>query len=184
MVSFNCFKLLRGVRSICLPVTTIVGMTLMLTYVFILYRPGRGPGLAQKMGWQSWEVINGTSLPTKLPTHHGVDWWNVTVPNDTVDYSSLPLDVWMPLLPHNTGCMFACASLCNLWLTLGTYLVSEITLTRCLVNPYFGDVCTPDSTIEQDAIKGKWVRVPRNLNWEGNYGSGWLVSIGPFASLC
>jgi len=116
MVSLNCFKLLRGVRSICLPVTTIIGMTLMLTYVFILYRPGRGPGLAQKMGWQSWEVIdassnmNGTSPATKPPTHHGVDWWNVTVPNDSVDYSSLPLDVWMPLLPHDTGCMFAFAS--------------------------------------------------------------------------
>ena len=56
--------------------------------------------------------------------------------------------------------------------------MSEIALTRCVVNPYFGgDLCAPDSTIEQDAIKGKWVRVPRNLNWEGNYGSGWLVSI-------
>jgi hypothetical protein len=55
--------------------------------------------------------------------------------------------------------------------------VSEITVTHCVVNPHFGgDFCAPDSTIEQDAIKGKWVRVPRNLNLEGNYASGWLVS--------
>jgi len=113
MVSFNCYKFLRGVRSVCLPVTTIIGMTLMLTHVFILYRPGRGPGLAQKMGWQSWEVIevpSNTTTPAKTPTHHGVEWWNVTVPDDKVDYSNLPLDAWMPLLPHDTGCVFACPS--------------------------------------------------------------------------
>ena len=46
-----------------------------------------------------------------------------------------------------------------------------------MINPYYGeDYCAPDSTIEEDAIRGKWVRVPRNLNREGNYVSGWLVS--------
>lgn len=49
-----------------------------------------------------------------------------------------------------------------------------------MINPsYSGDYCAPDSTIEKDAIKGKWVRVPRNLNLEGNYISGWLVSATP-----
>lgn len=46
-----------------------------------------------------------------------------------------------------------------------------------MINPSYGeDYCAPDSTIEEDAIRGKWVRVPRNLNREGNYISGWLVS--------
>jgi len=27
-----------------------------------------------------------------------------------------------------------------------------------------GDLCDPQSTVEQDAIKGKWVRVERDLN--------------------
>jgi len=47
-----------------------------------------------------------------------------------------------------------------------------------MINPSYGsDYCAPDSTNEEDAIKGKWVRVPRNLNREGGYISGWLVSI-------
>lgn len=33
----------------------------------------------------------------------GVDWWNVTAPPETIDSSSLPLDVWAPLMPHDTG---------------------------------------------------------------------------------
>lgn len=39
------------------------------------------------------------------------------------------------------------------------------------------DFCAPDSTGEQDAIKGPWVRVARNLNLEGSLFSGWLVCI-------
>jgi len=54
--------------------------------------------------------------------------------------------------------------------------VSEISVRRCVINPDMGgDFCYPDSTSEEDAIKGKWVRVPRNLNLEGGYMSGWLV---------
>lgn len=115
MVSHNFYRLLRGVRSICLPITTVIGLTLILTHVFILYRPGRGPGLAQKMGWQSWEVISipsnttkthSTAPATQPPHDHGVDWWNVTKPDDKPDLSSLPLDSWSPLLPHDTGRTF------------------------------------------------------------------------------
>jgi hypothetical protein len=61
---------------------------------------------------------------------------------------------------------------------LSFYQVSEITVTRCMVNPsYSGDYCSPESTNEEDSIKGKWVRVPRNLNREGSYVAGWLVSL-------
>jgi hypothetical protein len=38
-----------------------------------------------------------------------------------------------------------------------------------------GDICAPHSTTEQDAIRGKWVRVDRDLNLEGGYISPWLV---------
>lgn len=58
------------------------------------------------------------------------------------------------------------------------YTVSEITVTHCLAPPHiFGDLCAPHSTVEQDAIKGKWVRVPRNLNLEMGYASGYLVCV-------
>lgn len=45
------------------------------------------------------------------------------------------------------------------------HVVSEIAITRCMMSPNLvGNLCDPDSTIEQDAIKGKWVRVERDLN--------------------
>ncbi|KAF8956921.1 Metallo-dependent phosphatase-like protein [Flammula alnicola] len=169
MVSFTCYKFFRGLRSMCAPITTVIGFSLMLTYVFILYQPTRGPGIKQRMGWQSWETVTlsdhaipsggsstGPSNSSAGAPDSGVDWWNVTKPEDKVDYSSLPLDTWSPLLPHDTG-------------------FSEIAVTRCLIDPDIGgDYCAPDSTSEQDGIKGKWVRVPRNLNLEGGYLSGWL----------
>ena len=43
-------------------------------------------------------------------------------------------------------------------------------------------MCEPHSTSEQDAMKGRWVRVPRNLNMEASIFSGWLVC--SFGHLC
>ena len=107
MMSFSCYKLFRGLRSTCAPILTVVGFSLILTYILILYQPTRGPGIKQKMGWQSWEVVDvmpssNSSYPSS-PSDQGVDWWNVTTPNESIDSSSLPLDVWSPLLPHDTG---------------------------------------------------------------------------------
>ncbi|KAF8892061.1 Metallo-dependent phosphatase-like protein [Infundibulicybe gibba] len=168
-MAYTLYRILRAFRSICIPLTAVIGFSCMLTFIFILYQPTPGPGIIQRLGWQSWAVIqlqgsidaptSGTT--TALPSAHtdvpaGVDWWNVTTPVNTVDSSSLPLDKWAPLMPHNAG-------------------LSEIAVTRCLINPEIsGDLCAPDSTSEDDAIKGKWVRVPRNLNLEANYLSGWL----------
>lgn len=54
--------------------------------------------------------------------------------------------------------------------------MSEITVTRCVVDPEIaGSLCFPDSTSEQDAIKGKWVRVEPNLNMQTGLVAGWLV---------
>lgn len=49
--------------------------------------------------------------------------------------------------------------------------VSEIEITRCFLDPWYsasiaGDICAPASTKEDDAYKGKWVRIPRNLNMQ------------------
>lgn len=60
-----------------------------------------------------------------------------------------------------------------------TVSVSEIAITRCLV-PYgfVGDMCSPDTSPEMDAIEGKWVRVDRDLNRETGVWSLVRLSLG------
>ena len=46
--------------------------------------------------------------------------------------------------------------------------MSEIHITECIIDPWFlpsvaADYCYPSSTKGDDALKGKWVRVDRNL---------------------
>ena len=43
-------------------------------------------------------------------------------------------------------------------------LVTEITIEKCLYPSALSSLCYPKTTPEQDAIKGKWVRVERDLN--------------------
>jgi len=111
-ISFLCC--FRGIRSVCVPVTTVVGFCFLLTWIFILYKPTPGPGIIQRMGWQAWESVDVTVLDSSTgdsnaagdngDTSTDVDWWNVTTTPNNIDYASFPLDVWNPLLPHNTGC--------------------------------------------------------------------------------
>ncbi|KAG6837346.1 hypothetical protein H0H93_010948 [Arthromyces matolae] len=171
-MAITCMRIFRFFSSTCAPITAIIGFSLLLTWIFILYQPNLGPGSIQKLGWQSWEVVtmtNGFQNTTKgnatdlqAPGNHDeisdVDWWNVTQPDTQVDTSSFPLDEWNPILPHSTG-------------------LSEIAVTECRFDPSLAEgLCAPDSNSEQDAIKGKWVRVPRDLNLEGGYISSYLAS--------
>lgn len=82
-------------------------------FIFILYQPNAGPGIVQRVGWQSWDVVGNSQTPSNVDTStgisnptvpDGVDWWNVTDTNVEVDSSSLPLDIWAPLMPHDIGC--------------------------------------------------------------------------------
>lgn len=70
-----------------------------------------------------------TTSPSKAPPQIGVDWWDVEDDETNAQSStSLPLDQWNPLLPHDTG-------------------ISEIGLTRCLLDPGY-NLCFPDTTAE------------------------------------
>ncbi|KAI0774766.1 Metallo-dependent phosphatase [Trametes elegans] len=162
MAKFTLFRLARFLRSIFVPTASFIIFACLLTYTFVLYQPTPGPGSIQRLGWQAWDVVKdnvgqGLALGTSTDASEapsvgvpeGVDWWNVTTPSDTVDTASLPLDVWDPLMQHDTG-------------------LSEIHITECVVDPWFvpsiaADLCYPPTTKEQDALKGKWVRVERNL---------------------
>ncbi|KAH7926417.1 Metallo-dependent phosphatase [Leucogyrophana mollusca] len=157
-MALSFFRFFRFLNGIFAPMAAVIGFSCLLTFIFILYQPTVGPGEVQRLGWQSWDSVSMSddaqvpasgSSPTNPapPVESDVDWWNVSTPQDqTVDMSSFPLDVWAPLLPHDTG-------------------LSEIAITRCMFPPnLMGDLCAPGTTIEQDAIKGKWVRVDRDLN--------------------
>ncbi|KAF9022256.1 hypothetical protein BDZ89DRAFT_1137423 [Hymenopellis radicata] len=52
----------------------------------------------------------------------------------------------------------------------------------CIIDPnYAPDLCAPDTTPQNDAIRGNWVRTDRNLNLEAGYMTGYLVSYHGFA---
>jgi hypothetical protein len=181
----NAFgRFIRSIHSIFVPTTAIVGFSLLLTFFYVLYQPTRGPGDVQRLGWQSWDIVSplpaadlssivnetGNRPPPTSGDHDtDVDWWNVTAPGSTspVDSASLPLDVWAPLLPHDTGCMTS-ISLAFGQLTEmsrhSTTTVSEIAVVRCMFDLTMVDMCAPSSSTSDNAIKGKWVRVPRDLN--------------------
>ncbi|KAI0072805.1 Metallo-dependent phosphatase [Panus rudis PR-1116 ss-1] len=175
-------RLARFIRSIFVPATAIFCFSCLLTFIFILYQPTPGPGSIQRLGWQSWDIVidtpgsdhvdveekpagQDTSGAISSPEQpvgsqdpsHEVDWWNVsetTAPQ--FDPVSLPLDVWDPLMPHDTG-------------------LSEIAVTQCWVSPGSLpwvplDVCAPWSTKELDTTRGKWVLVNQNLKRQG-YGA-------------
>jgi hypothetical protein len=125
-MAYTFFRFLRSVRSTCAPVAAVIGFSCLLTFIFILYQPTPGPGLSQRLGWQSWDVIsfdkvastsNNASTSVDIgqgqgqdsssggDVPEGTDWWDVLKPQESVDAASLPLDVWAPLLPHDTGCV-------------------------------------------------------------------------------
>ncbi|KAI6010736.1 Metallo-dependent phosphatase-like protein [Pisolithus orientalis] len=150
-MALSCSRFFRFLRSIAEPVLAIVGFSCLLTFIFILYQPTPGPGISQKVGWQSWDSVSSVGNST-TPEDVSVDtdWWNVSYPGDEPsDTSSYPLDYWAPFLPHDTG-------------------LSEITIERCMFSPEFAgiDLCAPETTVEKDAVKGKWVRVERDLNMQ------------------
>ncbi len=119
-------RLGRFLRSIFAPATAIISFSCILTFIFVLYQPHAGPGALQRLGWQSWDSISdigpgvgstGSQAPQdetevgdiEVPSSgdlpEGVDWWNVAAPDNgvSVDPTSLPLDIWDPLMPHDTG---------------------------------------------------------------------------------
>lgn len=119
-MGFSAHRLSKVARTTCAPFTAVLGFSVLLTIVFILYQPTRGPDDLQKLGWQSWATVspkpatNGDVATNNTTTQGdqtgsgnippGTDWWDVETPEPEIESSSLPLDVWDPLMPHDTGC--------------------------------------------------------------------------------
>ena len=121
----------RFLHSIFAPATAIFGFSCLLTFIFVLYQPHPGPGAIQQVGWQSWEIVSSESSTgvglthTKPPPEYDTeddatdvnvppsgdipsdtDWWDISTPESATPFDpvSLPLDVWDPLMQHDTGC--------------------------------------------------------------------------------
>ena len=119
-MGFSAHRLSKVARTTCAPFTAVLAFSVLLTIVFVLYQPTRGPGDLQKLGWQSWATvssspstndkvaIDNTTTQGENPGSNnvpsGTDWWDVETPEPEIESSSLPLDVWDPLMPHDTGC--------------------------------------------------------------------------------
>lgn len=110
-----CGRFFRFFRALFTPLAAIAAFSFLLTFVFILYQPTPGPGISQRLGWQSWDAVTtvdyfeqggkeNESTPQDDHPAPSTVWWNVTVPED--DTSSYPTDAWVPLWPHDTGCPF------------------------------------------------------------------------------
>lgn len=124
-MALSCSRFFRFLRSIAEPTIVLVCFSTLLTFVFVLYQPSPGPGISQRVGWQSWDSVGGTPSQggaTQEPPPSDSDWWNVTSPQD--DGSSYPLDTWTPLLPHDTGCTYVAP----LW-----FIGDALTLVACSV---------------------------------------------------
>lgn len=120
-MALNVFgRLSRFLRATFVPAALVFSFSILLTFVFILYKPGFGPGGLQRVGWQAWEPVfdsssaysggnSGVGAVDEEQTvgdDWDVDWWNVTKLEGGADTASLPLDIWHPLLQHDTGCAY------------------------------------------------------------------------------
>lgn len=75
---------------------------------------------------------------------------------------SLPLGNWDPTLRHTTG-------------------LTEVTVMPCFFPPWiYPRLCSPPTTPEEDKLKGRWVRVERDLNVKS--GLWYLVSLASSTS--
>jgi hypothetical protein len=155
---------------------TVLVFAAILTYIFTLYHPPpSGPARSQRIGWQSWDIVmfgskksddtkgtsgvstggagtgtgtgSGSGTSKQNETNSTVDWWEQPDQTPAENYQSLPLDIWAPLLNHHTG-------------------LTDIAIKPCYFPPWMVDFCWPATTPEEDATKGKWVRVERDLNWK------------------
>lgn len=145
-------KLADLARLSLLPLTLALVFSVILLSAPLLSSP-RGPGRAQQIGWQAWDIVRYQSPPKPAAVSDATtgggeaDGWM----DDMWDEEfapSLPLDTWDPLKRHTTG-------------------ITEIAAVPCVMPPWlYASICGPKTTPEEDKRLGKWVRVDRDLNWK------------------
>ncbi|KAK8847584.1 hypothetical protein IAR55_005443 [Kwoniella newhampshirensis] len=104
----------------------------------------RSPATKQQIGWQSWDVVEVTTVSDEVDIGLGQGGNGTGKEEEFVP--SIPLDDWDPLALHTTG-------------------LTEIAIRPCYFPPYvFPSYCAPVTTPELDKTRGKWVIVEKDLN--------------------
>lgn len=141
-------KLHHLARISLIPLALALIFSIILLALPLLSNP-RGPGRAQQIGWQSWDIVRYPK-PVASESSPTTEEENDFTEDDEDDAfaPSLPLDTWDPLKRHTTG-------------------ITEITAVPCMLPPWlYPSMCGPKSTPQEDKALGKWVRVERDLNWK------------------
>ena len=91
-----------------LPITCYVLFVLLLSFLF--YAEPRALGSLQHIGWQAFDIVSLKPVTPQSPTTpsgptkgNSTDWWDLEDNNVEPPPTSLPLDIWNPLLSHHTG---------------------------------------------------------------------------------
>ncbi|WVW78226.1 hypothetical protein I302_100178 [Kwoniella bestiolae CBS 10118] len=128
-------------------VLPIVLLILILSFGLVSYSllsHFKSPAAKQRLGWQSWDIVE-ISSSSNSGSGSGSEVLDIGDANQTY-MGSIPIENWDPLALHTTG-------------------LTEIAVSPCYFPPYiFPESCQPETTPELDKLKGKWVRVERDLN--------------------
>lgn len=135
--------------------SSLLPIALIFAFSFSLYQTSThlaSPGKRQKVGWQAWEVVRYAEQATEQVPLASDDKTNSSTSSSASSSSggsfapSYDLDKWDPLIPHTTG-------------------LTEIAVRACYLPAWlYPSACTPPTTPEDDKLKGRWVRVERDLN--------------------
>lgn len=124
------------------PFVVVVAFSILLLSLGLLSTQTTSPARSRNIGWQSWDIVkyhlSSESAQQPSSVQDDDEWATAS--------SALPLEKWDPLVPHTTG-------------------ITEITVVSCWYPPWiYPQLCAPATTGEEDKLKGKWVRVERDLN--------------------
>lgn len=131
--------------------SSLLPIALIFAFCFSLYQTSTSlipPGRKQKVGWQSWDVVQYASeaSSSQVPLASNDKTNGTTTTGGSSFAPSYDLDTWDPLIPHTTG-------------------LTEIAVRSCYLPAWLSPTsCKPPSTPEEDKLKGRWVRVERDLN--------------------
>ncbi|KDE09787.1 hypothetical protein MVLG_00186 [Microbotryum lychnidis-dioicae p1A1 Lamole] len=116
------------------------------------------PGVAQRIGSQAWDValrastpgqtiVNAESSSASSSTSSTLSDFKDEDDDDALDDSHLGFarGEWNPFLAETTP-------------------ITEIQIKTCMLPPGLYDLCSPTSSKKEDATRGEWRRVDRDLN--------------------